>query len=172
VYPINEAKIRGSFINCSKGEAARIKLPSDFPDTPWDDLDFLGWIDPSAPLRAAIVVPDERGVRAIMLRKADRVLGRAMRSGLCQACLTSHPSGGVGLFTASCVGPSGRNGNSVGEYLCADLACSLYLRGKRRPHSGAVRIEETLTLDERVERTMRKLHAFARRVNDTAQSVH
>ncbi|GAA5198487.1 FBP domain-containing protein [Rugosimonospora acidiphila] len=169
--PISEAEIRGSFLNCSKGDAARIKLPTDFLETPWELLDFFGWTDPSAPQRAAIVLPSEDGVQAIMLRKADRAFGGRVRSGLCQACLTSHPGGGVALFTASCPGPSGRVGNSVGEYLCADLACSLYLRGTMRPRPGAVRVEETLALDEKVERAMRKLRAFARRVADTPATV-
>ena len=29
-------------------------------------------------------------------------------------------------------GPRGRNLDTVGTYMCADLACSLYLRGLRR----------------------------------------
>ena len=44
--PISEAEIRRSFLNCSKGEATRVKLPADFAGTPWADLDFYGWIDP------------------------------------------------------------------------------------------------------------------------------
>ncbi|WP_027344234.1 FBP domain-containing protein [Hamadaea tsunoensis] len=163
--PFTEAQIRAAFINCSQGDASRIKLPADFAATPWSDLDYFGWVDPSAPLRAAMVVADEDGLRAIMLRKADRVSGRgAMRASLCQACLTSHPAGGVSLFTAAYAGPSGRNGNSVGELFCSDLACSLYLRGLRRPRSGGVRVEETLSLQERVDRELRKIHGFVRRV--------
>src|SRR5690349_6301305 len=127
--PISEAEIRASFVNCSKGEAARIKLPADFRDTPWADLDFYGWIDPSAPQRAAIVVP---GPIAMVLREAERGnRSGAGRSSMCQVCLTDHAAGGVSLFTAPLAGAPGRNGNSVGEYLCSDLACSLYLRGKR-----------------------------------------
>jgi hypothetical protein len=163
--PVNEATIRRSFINCSRGEATRIKLPSDFRDTPWPDLDFYGWVDPSAPLRAAIVVPGDDGVQALMLRKAEHVSGRgAARSGMCQVCLTSHASSGISLFTAALTGASGRNGNSVGDYLCSDLACSLYLRGKRQPKLRLVRHEETLTVEEKVERAMAKLRGFTRRV--------
>jgi hypothetical protein len=164
--PITEAEIRRSFLNCSKGEASRVKLPADFAETPWRDLDFFGWIDPSAPQRAAIAVPGRDGLRTLLLRRADRssASGGATRSSMCQVCLTSHSAGGVSLFTAPRAGAAGRNGNSLGEYLCSDLACSLYLRGKRQPKARLVKYEETLTLDEKVERAMTKLDSFVERV--------
>ena len=164
--PLSEAGIRASFVNCSKGEAARIKLPADFRDTPWADLDFFGWIDPAAPQRAALVVPSGDGAVGIVLRKAESG-GRpgAGRSSMCQVCLTDHTAGGVSLFTAPLAGASGRNGNSVGEYLCADLACSLYLRGKRKPKARLVRFEETLTLAEKIDRALLKLTAFTSRIS-------
>jgi hypothetical protein len=165
VEPISESEIRRSFLNCSKGEASRIKLPADFAHTPWADLDFYGWIDPGAPQRAAITVPGGGGVRSLMLRRADRsTAGSAARSSMCQVCLTSHASGGVSLFTAPRAGAAGRNGNSLGEYLCSDLACSLYLRGKRQPRARLVKYEETLTVDEKVERAVEKLEGFVLRV--------
>ncbi len=166
--PISEAEIRASFVNCSKGEAARIKLPTDFRDTPWGDLDFFGWIDPAAPQRAAIVVPTPAGPRnsvGILLRKAESGgKASATRSSMCQVCLTDHNAGGVSLFTAPLAGAAGRNGNSVGDYLCSDLACSLYLRGKRQPKMRLVRFEETLTAAEKIDRALLKLAAFTSRV--------
>jgi treble-clef zinc-finger protein len=164
--PISEAEIRRSFLNCSKGEATRVKLPADFAGTPWADLDFYGWIDPGAPLRAAIAVPGPTGLRSLLLRRADRggASGGAARSSMCQVCLTSHASGGVSLFTAARAGASGRKGNSLGEYLCSDLACSLYLRGKRQPRARLVKFEETLSVDEKIERAMTKLDGFVARV--------
>jgi hypothetical protein len=164
--PISEAEIRQSFINCSKGEASRVKLPVDFAGTPWADLDFFGWIDPSAPQRAAVAVPGPGGLRTMLLRRADRAgaSGGASRSGMCQVCLTSHASGGVSLFTAPRAGAAGRKGNSLGEYLCSDLACSLYLRGKRQPRLRLVKYEETLSLDEKIECAVAKLDGFVQRV--------
>jgi hypothetical protein len=164
--PISEAEIRRSFLNCSKGEATRVKLPADFAGTPWADLDFFGWIDPGAPQRAAIAVPGPGGLRTLMLRRAERAsaTGSATRSGMCQVCLTSHASGGVSLFAAALAGAAGRKGNSVGEYLCSDLACSLYLRGKRQPRMRLVKYEETLSLDEKIERATTKLGSFVDRV--------
>ncbi len=40
---LTEQDIRGSFINCSKGEAKRLNVPRDLDGRPWQDLDFLGW---------------------------------------------------------------------------------------------------------------------------------
>jgi hypothetical protein len=162
--PLSEKDIRGSFVNCSKGEAARIRLPRDFADTPWADLDFLGWTDPGAPLRALLVVPGDDGSLGVLLRRPEARRVSAMRSSMCQVCLTSHASSGVTLFVAPLAGAAGRRGNSVGEYLCSDLACSLYLRGKRQPRMRLIRQEETLTLDERIDRAMTKLAAFTERV--------
>jgi hypothetical protein len=163
--PFSEAEIRASFINCSKGEAARIKLPADFRETAWADLDFFGWTDPAAPQRAAIVVPGPARPVAVLLRKAQRSgSASAARSSMCQVCLTDHSAGGVSLFTAPLAGAAGRNGNSVGEYLCSDLACSLYLRGKKRPKLRLVRFEESLTLPEKIDRALTKLAAFTTRI--------
>ncbi|GAA0259843.1 hypothetical protein GCM10010492_70990 [Saccharothrix mutabilis subsp. mutabilis] len=47
----------------------------------------------------------------------------------------------MSLMTAREAGKEGQLGNSVGIYLCADLACSLYLRGKRDAGPGG-RIHE------------------------------
>jgi len=161
---LSEKDIRGSFVNCSKGEAARIRLPRDFADTAWADLDFLGWTDPGAPLRALLVVPAGDGPRGVLLRRPESRRAGALRSSMCQVCLTSHASSGVTLFVAPLAGPAGRRGNTVGEYLCSDLACSLYLRGKRQPKMRLIRHEETLTLDERIDRAMTNLAAFTDRV--------
>jgi hypothetical protein len=164
VDPISEAVIRNSFVNCSKGEASRIKLPPDFRDTAWDDLDFLGWIDPAAPLRAALVVPDDDRPLGLVLRKSDARQGSAFRSSMCQVCFTDHAASGVSLFVAPLAGVAGRNGNSVGQYLCSDLACSLYLRGKRKAKLRLIRHEETLTLEQKIDRAMTKLFGFVERV--------
>ena len=46
-------------------------------------------------------------------------------------------------------GRAGQQGNSVGAYICSDLACSLYVRGKKDAGAGA-RLHETLTLEEKI----------------------
>src|SRR5690606_25182361 len=78
---------------------------------------------------------------------------------MCSLCLTTHPRGGVSLMTARKAGAAGREGNSVGAYMCTDLACSLYLRGLKVPEPGG-RFEESLTLEQQIARTRGRLFAF------------
>ncbi|MBT2414095.1 FBP domain-containing protein [Streptomyces sp. ISL-12] len=156
--PLDERDIRSSFVNCSKGEAKRLPLPRDLGDRPWDDLDFLGWRDPGAPDRSYLVAEREDRPVGVALRFQPGRRGVLQRS-LCSLCLTTHPRGGVSLMTARKAGPAGREGNSVGLYMCTDLACSLYLRGKKVPENGT-RFEESLSLEEQVARTLGNLDAF------------
>ncbi|MFC8920065.1 FBP domain-containing protein [Streptomyces sp. NPDC057116] len=162
--PLSEKQIRSSFVNCTKGEAARLRLPADFAELPWEDLDFLGWVDPGAPLRAHLVVPRADGLLGITLRVPAVGRTSAVKSSLCQICLTGHASSGVTLLAAPLAGARGREGNTVGIYICSDLACPLYVRGRRQPRLRSGRHEESLSVDERIARMAGNLNAFAARV--------
>jgi len=164
VEPLTEKQIRRSFVNCTKGEAGRLKLPVDFAELPWDDLDFLGWTDPGAPLRAHLVLPGADGPVGVTLRAPSAGRTSAIKSSMCQVCLTGHASSGVTLFAAPLAGAAGREGNTVGTYLCSDLACSLYIRGRKQPKLRGGLFEETLGVDERIARTMSNLTAFTDKV--------
>ncbi|PZG43667.1 hypothetical protein C1I98_18075 [Spongiactinospora gelatinilytica] len=156
---ITESDIRRSFVNCSKGEARRLGLPDDLADRPWADLDFLGWRDPSAPGRAYLVA--ERG---------DQLIGVALRAtsggargftarSMCSLCLTTRTGGGVALMAAGRVREAGRQGDTVGQYLCGDLDCSLYLRGKKET-VGSGDLTETLPVEQKIARLRANLDAF------------
>ncbi|AZP21937.1 FBP domain-containing protein [Streptomyces aquilus] len=155
---LTEHDIRNAFVNCSKGEAKRLAVPRDLDERPWDDLDFLGWRDPGAPDRSYLVTERRGRPVALSMRLASAHRGFLHRS-MCSLCLTTHPGGGVALMTARKAGAAGRDGNSVGLYMCSDLACSLYVRGKKVPQS-TLRIEESLTLEEQIARTTGNLSAF------------
>jgi hypothetical protein len=162
--PLTEPEIRAAFVNCTKGEAKRLSIPRDLAVRPWDDLDFLGWRDPQAPDRAYLVAD-----------LGDRRVGLALRcpgpsplqkkTSMCSLCLTSH-TGGVTLMVAPRTGKAGQRGNSVGTYICGDLACSLYVRGKKAVVGLGGRPPERLTLEEKVERTMTNLTAFIAKVTE------
>lgn len=161
--PVTENDIRASFVNCTKGEAKRLNVPKDLATRPWDDLDFLGWQDPAAPDRAYLVTESGDKFVGVALRRASQA-GR-VRQAMCALCLTTHTAGGVSLMTARKAGKTGQQGNSVGSYMCTDLACSLYLRGKKDVEPGA-RLHESLTLEEKVARTMANLTKFLHTVVD------
>jgi len=161
--PVTAEEIRASFVNCTAGEAKRLPLPRDLGDLPWDDLDFLGWRDLGAPDRSYLVV--ELGNRAlgIAMRLTSTKRGFLYRS-MCSLCFTSHPGTGVSLMAARKAGVAGREANSAGLYICSDLDCSLYVRGKKQP-SGADRTAETLSVDEQVTRMMSNLNEFLRKLD-------
>ncbi|QXJ19670.1 FBP domain-containing protein [Actinomadura graeca] len=158
---ITEREIRRSFVNCSKGEAGRLGVPRDLQERPWDDLDFLGWRDPGAPVRAYLVAERDGGLLGIALRAVTGSARGFTARSMCSLCLTTHAGGGVSLMTARRTGEAGRQGNTVGQYFCTDLACSLFLRGKKQASPG---LDETLSLEEKVARARLNLAAFIARV--------
>ncbi|MGW1727610.1 FBP domain-containing protein [Streptomyces sp. NPDC002306] len=159
--PLTEREIRAAFVNCSKGEAKRLSIPHDLAERPWDDLDFLGWRDPQAPDRAYLAVDLDGRTVALTLRGSHASSWQTRRS-MCSICLTTH-TGGVSLLVAAKAGRAGQQGNSVGAYICSDLACPLYVRGKKDAGIGA-RLPESLTLEEKIQRTVGNLTAFVDRV--------
>ncbi|WP_054813733.1 FBP domain-containing protein [Nocardia arizonensis] len=158
--PVTERDIRSSFINCSKGDARRLPVPRDLDDRPWADLDFLGWSDPSLPGRCYLVTPRADGLAGIALRYET---GGSGRTQMCAICLTNHSGYGVSLLTANKAGDSGRRGNTVGAYMCTDLACSLYARGIRRPALGN-RYREDLTVEAKIARVNENMDTFVTRL--------
>ncbi len=158
--PLTEPQIRATFVNCTKGEARRLHVPRDLAGRPWADLDYVGWRDPQSPLRGYLVAELEDTPYGVVLRAPESGVGHARKS-MCSLCLTVQ-SGGVSLMVAPRAGKAGQQGNSVGTYICADLACSLYVRGKRQ--TGTPGMHETLTVEERVARLRDNLASFVGRV--------
>ena len=158
VDPLTDAEIRASFVNCSKGEAQRAHLPRDLAEREWDDLDYLGWRDPQSPARGYLVAVHGGRLCGLVLRAPSVAVGR--RASMCSLCLTVR-SGGVALMVAPRAGKAGQRGHSVGTPMCTDLACSLYVRGKRTA-SGNV-MHETLTVEQRIDRLSANVDAFMTR---------
>jgi hypothetical protein len=162
--PMTEPQIRAAFVNCSKGEAKRLTVPRDLALLPWADLDFLGWRDPQAPERAYLVAGVGDRTVAVALRcPGPNPLQK--KTSMCSLCLTSH-TGGVTLMVAARTGKAGQQGNTVGTYICGDLACSLYVRGKKAVVGLGGRPPERLTLEEKVERTMTNVAAFIAKITE------
>ncbi|MCP3757854.1 FBP domain-containing protein [Streptomyces sp. TBY4] len=167
--PLTEQEIRTAFVNCTKGEAKRLSVPRDLAERPWEDLDFLGWWDPKAPERAYLVTELDGRPVALALRSSAAAAPSQARRSMCSLCLTTH-TGGVSLMVAPKAGKAGQQGNSVGAYICGDLACSLYVRGKKDAGPGA-RLQESLTLEEKIERTVANLAAFFANVTAGADAT-
>jgi hypothetical protein len=170
--PLSAGDIRASLINCSKGEAARLALPRDLAEQPWDDLDFLGWRDPSGADRGFVVAESvaESGddligvvLRCVPPPPGGRYGGGRLagsRASMCSLCLTTLPGAGVTLMAAA---RRAKRDDSVGIRICADLACSLYVRGKKDLPVGG-RLADTLSVDRKAERIRGNLAAFLARI--------
>jgi len=171
VKALTEQEIRAAFVNCTKGEARRLNVPPDLAAQPWGDLDFLGWRDPQSPGRAYLVaevrrLPGLPELGAELVAVALRCPGPSplqKKTSMCSLCLTSH-TGGVTLMVAPRTGKAGQQGNSVGDYICGDLACSLYVRGLKVVKGLGGRPPERLTTEEKAERTLANLAAFIAKV--------
>ncbi|WP_017935010.1 FBP domain-containing protein [Nocardioides sp. Iso805N] len=157
MIPLTETELRKAFVNVTKGEVGRLHLPVDLASQPWDDLDFLGWCDPKAPQRAYLATLHDDRLLAVALRLSQEA--RGPRRTMCSLCLTV---GDVALMVATRAGRAGQTGNSVGTYICADLACSLYVRGKRRIATPIT--YETLSTEQRIARLVANLETFVGRV--------
>jgi hypothetical protein len=158
--PLDQESIRNSLANCSKGEAKKMTVPN-LDAVAWDDLDFLGWVDPRAVNNAYLVLPYQGEVVGISLRMATPQRSK-LRSSMCAFCYTIHAASDITLFSARKTGKSGRKGDTVGTYICRDLACCLYVRGKRK--SDVPQATETISQDDKIERMLHNVELFMERV--------
>ncbi|HEY8590383.1 MAG TPA: FBP domain-containing protein [Naasia sp.] len=126
MQPLTEDLIRSSLVNASAGEADRMTLPG-LHEVLWDEREYLGWRDSRMPQRAYIVHWRGDAPVGMMLRAAENRMRRGVAA-MCSLCQTPQPAGQVSLFSAPRAGEAGRDGNTVGTYICADLACSLTIR--------------------------------------------
>ncbi len=123
---LTEEQIRASIVNASQGEARRMPLPG-LHEVLWEQREYLGWRDPQSPQRGYLVHwMDDRAVGIVL--RASSVSMRAGISAMCSLCRTSQPSDQVTMFSAPRAGQAGRDGNTIGTYICSDLACSLIIR--------------------------------------------
>jgi hypothetical protein len=125
VKALTESEIRASFVNAEPGEALRMPMPG-LHEMYWDEREYLGWRDPGSPQRGYVVSWQSGRAIGIVLRAAEIRL--QVGSAICSLCNTPQPAGQVTMFTAVRAGDAGRRGDSVGTYICADLACSMLIR--------------------------------------------
>ena len=159
MHALTEAAIRRSLVNCSRSEAAALTPPRDLAELDWASLEVLGWRDPKAELRGYLVHEQDDGVVGLALRAADTRMS-SRRSAMCLLCQTVRSAAEVSLFTARRAGEAGRNGNTVGTYICADLDCARQVQAV--PPSAQHLDEElqALAVAEQVEGLHRRLRAF------------
>lgn len=132
MLPLTADQIRGAFVNASQGEVERMPLPG-LHEVLWDDREYLGWRDARAPQRGYLVHWRDDAAVGVMLRASESALQPGI-SAMCSLCRIAQPSSQVTLFSAPRAGQAGRDGNTVGTYICDDLACSHLIRVLPPPH--------------------------------------
>jgi hypothetical protein len=126
VQPLTPAEIRASFVNASQGEAERVPMPG-LHEVIWADREYLGWRDQQAHQRGYLVHwVDDRPV-GLVLRASEFSLQPGIAA-MCSFCRITRRSDEVTLFSAPKAGQAGRDGNTLGTYICDDLACSHLIR--------------------------------------------
>ncbi|MBC7725260.1 MAG: FBP domain-containing protein [Burkholderiaceae bacterium] len=124
--PLTADDIRTSMVNATRGEVERMPLPG-LHEVIWESREYLGWRDPRAPLRGYLVHWVGEVPVGIVLRASETPL-RPGITAMCSFCRTTQPGDQVRMFSAPRAGQAGRDGNTVGTYICSDLACSHIIR--------------------------------------------
>jgi hypothetical protein len=127
--PLTEKQIRASFVNASRRESAQLTLPSDLADLRWDRLDYLGWVDRKAPLRAYVVLTVDDALVGLSLRAPEGTASRR-RAAVCAWCEDVYATDDVSLYVVRRAGAAGRNGDTIGTLICTEFGCSKNVRRK------------------------------------------
>jgi hypothetical protein len=130
-----------------------LSLPA-FDHVPWDDLDYLGWCDRTG-ATAYCVFETEDGPAGFVL---DRTFIRTTnaRSFMCSLCRTTHHQRGVASFSYK--SRRGTGYHTLTDMFCADLRCSLYVRGILRPEMSTY--FETIPIERKIERLHEGIERF------------
>lgn len=146
--PLSRSEILALY---TKREQRELRTP-DLSKIDWENLDYFGWKHPSGHLGYMIYeyLGDLRGLVLTPTRGSGRLISK-----ICSWCAIPQLGDGITLFST----PSKTDSNrSVGNYACADLQCSLYIRGLKQ--TGSAKLNETLTIPERSSRLRANLNNF------------
>jgi hypothetical protein len=161
--PLTDAEIRDSLVNASPAEATRMPLPG-LHEVVWAEREYLGWRDPSSPLRGYLAYWRDGRALSVVLRAAETRL--RVGSAICSLCNTPQPASQVTMFTAQRAGRAGERGDSVGTYICADLACSLLIRIAPPQYEMQPSPDEVVA--SRASRLVERLDVFVGRILEDA----
>ena len=152
---LTAAEVRASFINTSLRERKAVKLPPEFDNLVWTDLDYLGWKDPKVPNIGYVVTYLDEGPTGIMLRQSS---GRARSRPQCSWCEDVTLPNDVHYFTARRTGPAGRAGDTVATLVCANFECSANVR--KLPPLAYTGFDRATARLKRIEKLQRRSRAF------------
>ncbi|MGB4712884.1 MAG: FBP domain-containing protein [Pontimonas sp.] len=161
--PITPDMISQSMVNMTEADLRLMTLPG-LHETVWDEREFLGWRDVHHSTKGYLVFWAGDELLGLMVRAAQSPMP-AGQSAICALCHTQQPAPQVSLFTAPKTGDEGIRGNTVGTYLCADLACSLLIRiqpaeSENLPRPERLVRKKSLGLRDRLENFSRRVRCL------------
>lgn len=163
MLPLDDARIRASFVNASRSERKSLTLPADLDERDWERLDFLGWRDPKLPLVAYVLVPVDDDVVGLLLRQTET---RTRSRPQCAWCADVQLPNDVVFFSAKRGGAAGRRGDTIGTLVCEDFQCSHNVR--TLPPLAYTGFDREAARDRRIAMLRMNVENFARDVRDSA----
>lgn len=151
-------EIRAGFINLGDDDVARVPMPG-LHEVLWAEREFLGWRDPSLAGRGYLSLATGTGAISIVVRRAEPLGGGRAAAAMCSLCRSTQPISQVSLFSAARAGQRGRDGSTVGTYICDDLDCPHKIR--MLPASSAAGLIPGDRLAERSRGLLERLEGFA-----------
>jgi len=164
VKPLTADDIRDAMVNATVADIERMSLPG-LHEVLWDHREYLGWRDPKSPQRGYLVHWVDNRPVGILLRASDGTMSPRI-SAMCSLCRTPQPSQQVRLFSAPKAGQAGRDGNTIGTYICADLACSLLIR--ITPPASATQPDPAAIVQAKADGLLSRVRSFTADVMKTA----
>lgn len=164
MQPLTPDEIRQSFVNAGETDVQNIPLPG-LHEVIWNDREYLGWRDPKATQRGYLVHWRGDQPVGILLRASEFSLEHSI-SAMCSFCRITQPSHQVSMFTAPRAGKAGLDGNTIGTYICTDLACSLLIR--ILPSPSPLQPDPAEVLARRSAQLTERVHGFTANVLRTA----
>jgi len=160
MQPVTKDLITASFVNMTEAELNAMSFPG-LHETLWEEREFLGWRDVNHNTRGYLVFWVGSRLRGVMVRAAETAMP-AGRSAVCALCHTQQPAPQVSLFVAPKAGEAGLRGNTVGTYVCSDLACSTIIRMVPALPGGIPNTRDAVA--QRSEGVLSRLENFSERV--------
>ncbi|WP_309131090.1 FBP domain-containing protein [Brevibacterium sp.] len=155
---LTENQVKKSFVNASRREVEKIRIPDHLAEADWSNREYIGWTDPKIPQRAYVIVSIDEVPHGLVLRSTPSAKSQAM----CNWCEDIHELGNVKMFVAKKAGSSGRNGNTLGTLIHGDFNCSELVRTPPRAVEGqndpeAFIARRVATLSEHAETFVRRI---------------
>jgi hypothetical protein len=120
----------------------------------WGILDFLGWSDRSGETAFCVFETGGEPTGIVLDRTPIRI--GAARSFMCSLCRTTHSQRGIASFSYR--SRRGTGYHTLTDMFCANLQCSLYVRGILFPEMST--FFETIPVERKIERLHEGIDRF------------